>query len=117
MDRPDPDKPRTPAPGFSLLRPAVPPRSPEAPSRRTDMDRSLGPFAPRRGASPPPPPEESSGVDELPWAVLDAPLWDEPAATAAPEAGQPEVSVPAAQGFDYETDEISPADEAEWLEY
>ena len=76
MDRPHPDQPR--ASIFSLLRPAVPPRTGAAPARRTEMEGPLGPFAPRPPAAP------------------------------AQEGAPP---------FDYEAEEISSGDDAEWLDY
>src|SRR5215207_2112213 len=110
MDRPDADPPRNPGSGFSLLRPAVPPRPGPAPARRPELERPLGPFVAKRAS--PPPAGEDPGIDQLPWAMLDAPLWDEPAAEPAPaESAAPEPA------FEYEAEEIWLGDEAEWLEY
>ena len=114
MDRPDADPPRNPGSGFSLLRPAVPPRPGPAPERRPGPERPLGPFVAKRAA--PTPPEEGAAIEELPWAMLDAPLWDEPAAEPAVEPAAPESAEPA-PAFAYEAEEISLGDEAEWLEY
>ncbi|MBW3628169.1 MAG: hypothetical protein KY464_02615 [Gemmatimonadetes bacterium] len=150
MDRSHSDPPAIPASGFSLLRPAVPPRSGDAAATRAPAERSLGPFSAGRRAAEPPPPvafaetaeQPASAGDaapeELPWAVLDAPLWDdEPAAPAseaplwaetppasASSAPAPNVEAPDApapvgdfSSFLYEAEELTLGDEAEWLDF
>jgi hypothetical protein len=133
MDRPHSDPPASPGSGFSLLRPAVPPRSAEAHvGRPSGGERSLGPFSPPRrqaeaaDATPPsdepqaatePQTAEPQAIEELPWALLDAPLWDD-----SPESPASEVAAPAAGDADpgspsYDVEELTLEDESEWLDF
>lgn len=121
MDQPHSDPPERTGSGFSLLRPAVPPR-PGAPAERGRAEGALRPFSGGRRPAPEPeqPPADSSAGapasdEDLPWAVLDAPLWDEPT-SGLPAAPAPEIGAED-DPLLYEVEELSSGGEAEWLEF
>jgi hypothetical protein len=128
MDRPHTDPPEGPRSGSPLLRPAVPPRG-GIPALRASAERPLGPFSPaarhpQRPAAQAAAPEEqaeepiaaAAPIEELPWAVLDAPLWDEGQTEHATEAPADAHNAAALPGFGYESEDLTLDDEADWLD-